>query len=178
MDWEATNVIDWWNNSPRQEPDKKIWEIAYKTRDGKRLVAQRINLSNPAKPQILDQRLVAEDLNGGGVEMSIAGDIFVWDYAEAYLFTIPDGGLGVANWDTRYPVKVSNNNCAMKENRASAKNWLTNTNIRNHNCSPGDHNGFFTFSTRKVATPFYPLMIGYGLLNMETKLFGRPKPSK
>lgn len=160
----------WWHKSPNEDPENKIYEMYFSKTSGW-VKACQIDLSGE-KPKLLwneTWRYAADNIPGHTMSgaTAVAGDIVLWDEAirdvkvpwmEKYetaepttLYTIPDGGRGVASAEHLYPV-YGVFNCGQEIS------WDGTLLIHNpgkvvSDCVPNGHHGFGILRTKRYTDP-------------------------
>ena len=145
----VTEQVQLWYNSPKENEGQAHFEVGYMS-PNKNISATLINFKSEP-PTVLESRLVASGLKNNTEEFGISGDLLAVDKKDAWLYTIPDGGLGQLDGKSQpYKVDLGENNCAIGISPSATK-WYVNHNYeRKDYCSPGDHDGISILKTKRA----------------------------
>jgi hypothetical protein len=156
-------VAVWYHNSPLEDRDNNIWEVAWVDPNMTSAYAQKVDLSS-GEPVLGDKRKIAEISGGKWQEFSVAGDILIFDDNAAHCVTIPDKGRGTAGNSDVYHWQGesgADRHCGTAL-AASAGMWAGNQggeSLRNtfgdhsDGDAPVNHEGCVVLKTKRISDP-------------------------
>lgn len=162
-DFKVRYYANFYYNSPNENVDNGLFEIAYVEPDGNKAYAQKVDLSGN-EPIMGETRLIGDLGWGKWDEFGASGDLILADDNPTYNVTIPDVGLGTAgpNDVYKYGNQSGGDRMCSGNLSPSSKYWSTNvggTSLRSkfgdnpEGLAPVNHEGCVVMQARRITDP-------------------------